>query len=100
MSDRAHDQFSADDVAGTADRDLRRRAEEILRQIDHGEFGHRPESTRTEKRRATKSQPSQLALFPAPKHPIIDIIEKIDTDDLTPRQALMQLYALKEMLNN
>jgi len=80
--------------------DVVKRAEEILRQIDHGEFGHRPESTRTEKRRATKSQPSQLALFPAPKHPIIDIIEKIDTDDLTPRQALMQLYALKEMLNN
>lgn len=77
-----------------------KRAGEILKQIDHGEFDHRTFSKQTDKKRARKEQPNQLNLFPSPKHPIIDIIEKIDTDNLTPRQALAQLYALKDLLNN
>lgn len=77
-----------------------KRAGEILKQIDHGEFDHRSFSKQTDKKRGRKEHPNQLNLFPAPKHQIIEIIEKIDTDDLTPRQALAQLYALKDLLNN
>ena len=76
------------------------RAEEILRQIDHGEFDHHQITGKSSTRRGRKEHPNQLSLFSAPKHPILEIIEKIDADGLTPRQALEQLYALKDLLNN
>ena len=77
-----------------------KRAEEILKQIDRGEFDHRSITRQAGRRKTGRKHPNQLALFPEPKHPIVDIIEKIDTDELTPRQALEQLYALKDLLNN
>jgi DNA mismatch repair protein MutS len=32
--------------------------------------------------------------------PALDLLRSIDVDNLTPRQALEQLYALKEQLNS
>ena len=41
---------------------------------------------------------SQLPLFQAPgDHPLVEAIEDIDPDNLTPKQALQALYALKEL---
>jgi DNA mismatch repair protein MutS len=41
---------------------------------------------------------SQLPLFQAPgDHPLVEAVEDIDPDNLTPKQALEALYALKEI---
>lgn len=44
--------------------------------------------------------PAQSDLFQTPEpHPLIATLEALDVDNLSPRQALEQLYALKEKLN-
>mgnify|MGYP002620805181 CR=1 FL=1 len=40
----------------------------------------------------------QLGLFESRPHPVVDALAGIDPDDLSPRQALEQLYRLKQML--
>jgi DNA mismatch repair protein MutS len=41
----------------------------------------------------------QLGLFePAADHPLLGALEALDPDSLTPREALQQLYRLKELL--
>ena len=41
---------------------------------------------------------SQLPLFQAPgKHPLVEAIEDIDPDNMTPKQALEALYTLREL---
>jgi len=42
--------------------------------------------------------PQQVDLFGAPSHPAVDALEELDPDDLTPRQALEKLYALRKLL--
>ena len=39
----------------------------------------------------------QPGLFDAIHHPLLDVLEEINPDDLTPRQAHELLYALKEL---
>ncbi|WP_226877103.1 DNA mismatch repair protein MutS [Microbulbifer hainanensis] len=47
---------------------------------------------------ATGESPRQVDLFGAPSHPAVDALEALDPDDLSPRQALEQLYALRKLL--
>ena len=42
--------------------------------------------------------PWQGELFNAPNHPVITKLEKLNLDDLSPRQALELLYALKQQI--
>ncbi|MBE8717962.1 DNA mismatch repair protein MutS [Cellvibrio polysaccharolyticus] len=44
-------------------------------------------------------QPKQSGLFDALPEPALEALKKIRPDDLSPREALEQLYRLKEMLN-
>lgn len=44
------------------------------------------------------SQPHQGQLFAAISHPVVDALEKVDPDELTPRQALEVLFHLKSLL--
>jgi DNA mismatch repair protein MutS len=44
--------------------------------------------------------PQQMSLFPPDEpHPVVERLEDLQPDDLTPRQALDLLYELKELLN-
>ena len=83
--------------------DVVKRAEEILKRIDKGDFDHQSiifsAQKRKSKNKVQKNQPNQLPLFSAPKHPILELLNQIDIDNLTPRQALEQLYRLKELLD-
>ncbi|BFM11159.1 DNA mismatch repair protein MutS [Simiduia litorea] len=55
-----------------------------------------------EKQLTRKSEPVpdpwQGELFSAPPHPVVTKLEKLDLDELTPRQALDLLYALKQQI--
>ncbi|MDN3639279.1 DNA mismatch repair protein MutS [Simiduia curdlanivorans] len=55
-----------------------------------------------ERQAAKKSEPApdpwQGELFSAPPHPVVTKLEKLDLDELTPRQALDLLYALKQQI--
>ncbi|MEX2963076.1 DNA mismatch repair protein MutS [Microbulbifer sp. TYP-18] len=42
--------------------------------------------------------PRQVDLFAAPPHPAVEALAGLDPDELTPRQALQQLYALRNLL--
>ena len=45
----------------------------------------------------TIDSPTQSGLFDALPNPVLDAIKKINPDNLTPREALEQLYRLKEI---
>jgi len=46
-----------------------------------------------------ESPAHQIGLFEAaPPHPLLEAVETLDPDSLTPREALQQLYRLKELL--
>ena len=53
-------------------------------------------------RQHTDRQAEQMSLFPAApppdKHPAVEALERLDPDDLSPRQALDALYRLKKLL--
>jgi len=42
--------------------------------------------------------PAQVDLFGSAPHPAVEALEALDPDDMTPRQALEQLYALRNLL--
>ncbi|WGL17493.1 DNA mismatch repair protein MutS [Microbulbifer bruguierae] len=42
--------------------------------------------------------PAQVDLFGSTPHPAVEALESLDPDNLTPRQALEQLYALRKLL--
>jgi DNA mismatch repair protein MutS len=49
---------------------------------------------------ATATQPAQDDLFGgAPPHPVVELLEALDVDGLSPRQALEQLYELKSRVD-
>ena len=82
-----------------------RRAEEILRKIEHGELDYKTgvpgmsgNSSSTDKQQ--KKGPSQLPMFPTFSHPAIEMLRKTSIDDMTPRQALDFLYELDELCQN
>ena len=85
-------------LAGVPDQVVTR-AQEILKRIDQSDFDHRAVTGNKSSSRGRKEHPSQLQLFAAPGHPLADELRKIDLDDMTPRQALEQLYKLKGLLD-
>ncbi len=90
-------------LAGVPERVVQR-ASEILKNIEQGEFGadgtpNIAKGTKTPKRRK-KTHPNQLSLFPNPEHDAIrKHLTNIDADNLTPRQALSEIYELLNLLN-
>jgi DNA mismatch repair protein MutS len=85
-------------LAGVPDQVVTR-AQEILKRIDQSDFDHRAVTGSKSSSRGRKEHPSQLQLFAAPGHPLADELRKIDLDDMTPRQALEQLYKLKGLID-
>jgi DNA mismatch repair protein MutS len=85
-------------LAGVPDQVVTR-AQEILKRIDQSDFDHRAVTGNKSSSRSRKEHPSQLQLFAAPGHPLADELRKIDLDDMTPRQALEQLYKLKGLID-
>jgi DNA mismatch repair protein MutS len=79
------------------------RAEEILTNIERGEFDQSGQPTIAksikQKKKKSRSHPDQLSLFQVPADPLRDYLETIDIDEVTPRKALDLLYHLKGMLN-
>jgi len=85
-------------LAGVPDQVVTR-AQEILKRIDQADFDHRAVAGNKSSSAGRKEHPSQLQLFAAPGHPLADELRKIDLDDMTPRQALEQLYKLKGLID-
>jgi DNA mismatch repair protein MutS len=89
-------------LAGVPERVVKR-AGEILKNIEGGEFGQDgmptiAKSTSPGKVKR-KSHPNQLSLFPpAPRDPLREILNDLDVDDLSPRQAQEVLYNLMKQL--
>ncbi|QKX17907.1 DNA mismatch repair protein MutS [Microbulbifer sp. YPW1] len=48
--------------------------------------------------KAKPTAPAQVDLFGSAPHPAVEALETLDPDDMTPRQALEQLYALRKLL--
>lgn len=70
-------------------REVVRRAREKLRELE--------DSSATEVQ--SESPAHQIGLFEtAPPHPLLEEVAAIDPDSLSPREALQQLYRLKELL--
>ncbi|SHH02586.1 DNA mismatch repair protein MutS [Thermosyntropha lipolytica DSM 11003] len=65
---------------------INKRAEEILASLER----ENPE-------RQTVLSPVQLDLFSL-EHPVLEELRKIDPDEITPKEALLLLYKLKEMV--
>jgi DNA mismatch repair protein MutS len=85
-------------LAGVPD-EVVARAQEILKRIDQADFDHRTVTARDSGGGAKKQHPSQLQLFAPPGHPVVDQLGKIDPNNMTPRQALEELYRLKGLLD-
>ncbi len=75
-----------------------KRAQELLANIEAGEFD-RYGAPRIAGRRAEPEahhpRPSQLTLFEAREHPVVERLRTIEPDRLTPLEALTLLYELK-----
>jgi len=66
-------------------------AREKLQALERGDpAGHRD--------RPDAAAPAQDDLFGAPPHPVLELLDKLEVDELTPRQALEKLYELKGKL--
>jgi DNA mismatch repair protein MutS len=67
------------------------RAEEVLENLEKDEKGRgRRERLRQEMAAA------QLAMFPSGPHPVVEELQKLDVDALSPLEALTKLYELQE----
>ncbi len=90
-------------VAGLAGVPLHvvQRAEEILRNIELGEFDQEgePSIAKSRKNRKTKNRthPQQLSLFQLPTDPLREFVLGLNVDELSPRQALETIYQLKDL---
>ncbi len=87
-------------LAGVPDHVVER-AEEILNNIERGEFDQTGQpaiakSTGKTKRKK-RSHPDQLSLFAPPTDRLREFLDTIDVDDLSPRSALDILYQLKDL---
>ena len=65
-------------------------AGEKLKELESGEEGRRSS--------VTASAPAQEDLFGVTAHPVIELLDELDVDALSPRQALDMLYQLKSGL--
>lgn len=77
------------------------RAEEILRNIELGEFDQEgePSIAKSRKNRKTKNRthPQQLSLFQLAPDPLREFVLGLNVDELSPRQALEIIYELKKL---
>jgi len=70
-------------------------AREKLQELERGEKNQPQVTAHT----VNVPSPAQNDLFSIPTpHPVVQALENMDVDDLTPRQALEKLYTLKSML--
>ncbi len=78
-----------------------RRAHEILRGIEQGEFLAVGQRAGKPTRQRTKNvrQPCQLSLFHGRDDRVRRFLKQIEPDELSPRQALELLYQAKELLD-
>ena len=68
-------------------------ARDKLRELEQG--AHQPQAPA-----APGTAPAQVDLFSeAPPHPVVDALEELQPDELTPRQALDLLYRMKSLLD-
>ncbi|MCI5165616.1 MAG: DNA mismatch repair protein MutS, partial [Candidatus Electrothrix sp. GM3_4] len=75
------------------------RAQEILTNIEQGEFTATGEPTITVSVRERTQEPySQMSLFPPKEDPVRNRLKEIDPNELTPRQAQDVLYEVMEIL--
>ncbi len=76
------------------------RAQEILTNIEQGEFTREGEPTIgiSKKQRPKKRHPSQLSLFQPRRDPLRTLLEGINPDNITPLEALSLLYRARELL--
>ncbi len=79
------------------------RAREILKNLDQGKLcvDGTPQLARKVQKRATqhKTHPNQLSLFPNPESDAIrKRLKNIDIDNLTPRDAINEIYSLLELI--
>ncbi len=90
-------------LAGVPDRVVKR-AGEILKNIEQGEFGldgtpNIAKGGRSKKSRR-KTHPNQLSLFPNSESDAIrKHLQTLDANNLTPRQALDEIFELLKLLN-
>jgi DNA mismatch repair protein MutS len=89
-------------LAGVPDRVVQR-ASEILKNIEQGEFAvdGTPNIAKGTKNRKSclKTHPNQLSLFPLSENDAIrKQLKALDADNLTPRQALDEIYSLLKLL--
>ncbi len=77
------------------------RAQEILKNIEQGEFDleGEPFIAKSSKSRNSKSKvhPNQLSLFQPKTDPLREFLRGLSVDDLSPRQALDAIYTLKQI---
>jgi DNA mismatch repair protein MutS len=66
------------------------RAQEVLKELEGDSRMTRPPS-----RRRPRESPQQLSFF-APKSPVLEELEKLDIDSMTPLEALNKLYQLQK----
>ena len=90
-------------LAGVPDRVVKR-AGEILKNIEQGEFSQDGTPTiakgTTSKKSRRKVHPNQLSLFSSPENDAIrKYLHDLDADELSPRQALDTIYELLNLLN-
>jgi DNA mismatch repair protein MutS len=84
-------------LAGVPDHVVKR-AEKILIEIekdgvDRGKKTVIPyESTKKKKK-----HPDQLSLFPPPGNPLLDYLNKVNPDEITPKQAIEIIYEMKKL---
>ncbi len=76
------------------------RAYEILKNIELGEFNLQGQPKIGAGRNSKKSTPRQLPLFSPPTSPLLDLLAKVNPDDLTPKQALNILYQALGYIND
>ncbi len=87
-------------LAGVPDHVVQR-AEEILKNIERGEFDLEGTpciaKSSTPRKMKRKTHPNQLSLFQPKTDALREFLNHLAVDDLTPRQALDALYTLKHL---
>lgn len=79
-------------LAGVPDKVIRS-AGKILARLEQESLGKSPQQTLFE----TTAESGEAV--PASVHPVLDYLEQLHPDELTPRDALEQLYLIKSMLS-
>lgn len=73
------------------------RAKELLKQLESVD-NHHKSPTKAAKNAANDDLPQQLSLFEAPTHPVLDALQSLEVDTLSPIEALTKLYELKRLV--